>query len=328
MSIIGPTTMANLAIQVMIFRYTPVLLNKYDLHNTEKPKKITNLSVPPTLVRKFNEVDIRKFPSKFQEAITNFEKVLKENFDEKDLTNFYNNINTVKIKEKKYYLHNLSSNEHTIGSYDLRTNKIDYIPGGKSTPIYHELFHMASATKQNKTSYCGFEQDALRKKLSKFGVGLNEGYTQYLAKTYFKDYSNCYSYEVEYAEAVERIVGKEKMHELYLNSNLIGLIKELGKYASEDDVLTFISNLDYLSKIRESQRVSKSMKTKIVKRVIQNELFLKKAFKEKYKETNSMSADIKELFFESNLNMIRGDIHFSYNVKLIGKDLSEKQLAK
>ena len=81
------------------------------------------------------------------------------------------------------------------------------------------------------------------------GTGLNEGYTQVLNERYFYSkgtYIGCYSLFVRFASYLEVLVGQEKMESLYFKADLEGLIQELEKYASRDEVLRLIKDIDYI----------------------------------------------------------------------------------
>lgn len=108
---------------------------------------------------------------------------------------------------------------------------------------------MASSTYKDGIDYSGFQQASLKPGFVSLGKGLNEGYTQLLSQRYFPSDSYVtvsYKYQVFIAEKLEQIIGKEKMQSLYLNSNLKGLIDELKQYVSEEEIMKFISNTDFL----------------------------------------------------------------------------------
>ena len=46
-----------------------------------------------------------------------------------------------------------------------------------------------------------------------------------------------------------KIIGKEKMENLYFNSNLYGLINEFKQYSTEEDFINFLFNMDFCLKI-------------------------------------------------------------------------------
>ena len=83
---------------------------------------------------------------------------------------------------------------------------------------------MASTIFQDGIIYSGLSEQNI-------GIGLNEGYTELLAKRYFdKSNNNGYIFETQIAKLLELIIGQEKMESYYFNANLYGLIEELRKY--------------------------------------------------------------------------------------------------
>lgn len=86
--------------------------------------------------------------------------------------------------------------------------------------IVHELFHAASSYKIGNVVSCGFHQAN-----GSFGVGVNEGCTDYLAREVCPSVGCGYSYEIVVVTLNRMLIGKSKMLELYFNCNLEGLIK-------------------------------------------------------------------------------------------------------
>ena len=240
----------NVAIPYLTFK----ACDKYRIRKIYKHKKIIKVSVPPKFKRKYDGIVLNKIDNQeFREAILEFSKVLAEHFPSKALTNFYNNINELKIKNNK-----VIELIGAVGCYSPLSNSITL---SDSSSIYHELFHMASRSygKQNGVIYTGFRQRNI--KISKIlyndlGLGLNEGYTELLAHRYFgnKAYSS-YDFETDIANKLEMIIGQDKMTELYLRGDLAGLIAELRVYMPEDEIIKFITRLDlitgYDSKLRK-----------------------------------------------------------------------------
>ena len=172
------------------------------------------------------------------DEIINFIKVLKDNFSDSDLTNFYNNISYLDVIIDDPF------GEYK-NSYDPVNNLI-YLESDKAeSSIYHELFHAASTCYKDDNVYCGFAQwnDKI-----KIGVGLTEGYTQLLRERYFgeEEFKHGYAEEVKIVNLLELIVGKKQMGKLYLNSDLKGLINELSNYNSIEEIMNFIYSLDYI----------------------------------------------------------------------------------
>ena len=232
---------------LLIYYIASKTLDTYTLHRDYKPAKISKVVLPPELNTEYSELDIKKIAAKkYGEHILKFAKVIIKNFSAEDLINFYNNINDLKTKQKKFIIRNLLLGSKFVGEYDLIDNEITIDDDTAELSIYHELFHMASSTYRDKIKYSGFHQTYYKKGIISLGKGINEGYTELLSRRYFGNLTNAYEYEVLVAEKLEQIIGKEKMQSLYLNSNLKGLIDELKQYISEDEVMKFISNADFL----------------------------------------------------------------------------------
>ena len=232
------------------------------LSSKKTPKNISKLSFPPEIKQKVNKVNITN------EEILEFVKRLEENLPEKSLKNLKNNLSSLKVKNNK-----VISFIGMEGCYLVFNNSI-YL--SNKTAIYHELFHMASTTKgYNGMQYSGFHQGKFFS--MSVGKGLNEGYTETLTRRYFKDknMSEPYDIEVDIARKIEKIVGKDKMTELYLEGNLLGLIEELKQYASEEEIMNFIANVDVINAFEIRDFI---FKNKTIQRSIKNMInFLLKA---------------------------------------------------
>jgi len=113
---------------------------------------------------------------------------------------------------------------------------------------------MATRKKQNDTIYCGFH---INDPKFSFGLGLNEGYTEHLNLKYFSDMIAVKSYprEMILATGIERIIGKEKMEQLFFDADLASLIKELEKYTSKKNAISIIHQIDILT---ESNNIKKT----------------------------------------------------------------------
>ena len=235
---------------LIIYYVTNKAIDTYKLHRDYKPKNISKVTLPPELTSEYSEIDINKIvATKYGESIVKFADVVINNFSAEDLTNFYNNINDLKTKSKKFGIQNLILRSKTAGQYDSKKNEITIDDDTAETTIYHELFHMASSTYKDGIRYSGFRQTSLKLGVDSLGKGINEGYTELLSQRYFTPDSSvtgAYKYQVFIAEKLEQIIGKEKMQSLYLNSNLKGLIDELKQYVSEEEIMKFISNTDFL----------------------------------------------------------------------------------
>lgn len=202
------------------------------LETAEKPKKYDCI----------NGYRIQKMS--YRDEVFEFIKRLVQEFPDVDCTNLYNNINELRIKNESF----LTTINHLGGYYDPTSNRLVYnnkLPEAyRRTIMYHELLHMASSYKSDKKIYSGFLQ--VDNKIT-VGIGINEGYTQLLTDKLIKTISLLQPYETEsrIAGEIERIVGQDKMQELYFRADLPGLIAELSKYATRNEVIKFINEVDF-----------------------------------------------------------------------------------
>ena len=110
---------------------------------------------------------------------------------------------------------------------------------------------MSSSFYRGEIEYSGFHQFSLKSGLFNLGEGINKGYTELLRHRYFiteNDGFESYTYEIDTADKIEKITGKEKMESLYLNADLPGLIQELKQFSSEEAIIKFISDVDFIFK--------------------------------------------------------------------------------
>ncbi len=260
-------------IETSLVLYAPLkALMIYKLHR--KPMDIGDVDISVKTQRRYSDVDINRIRSeKVKEVIREFTLTLINHFPAESLTNYYNNINSV-IFKKDF----LSKILGIGGSYSDLLNRIRY---NDIDSLYHELFHLASTVyrEATKTYHVGFTQSD-NSHLNVFvngriGDSLNEGYTVLLTQRYFGDKGKPKSkqrqFEFDMASKVEMIVGKEKMESLYLEADLMGLINELKKYATEDEVVRFINALDRISEQYGDIHFIKS-------RTLQNHIFFVNSF--------------------------------------------------
>lgn len=257
---------------IISFYATRKVLNNYRLIRDYKPKNIKKINMPPELIQHYTEIDFDKLASmQLSNAIVEFVEVLLSRFQEKDLINFYNNINELKIKVKNFKFQNLIFGRNYAGTYNTRNKKVQVEINNRTLPIYHELFHMASSSRKNGISYSGFRQTSSKPGVLKIGRAINEGYTQLLTERYFGDIPKVkggYSLEVRIVKELEKIIGQNLMESLYLNANLPGLINELKIYSTSEDISNFFSHSDFLiyhfkSKnlpTKEEEKITKSLK--------------------------------------------------------------------
>ena len=206
---------------------------------------------------------------KYYYILERFEETLKEKLNHCNHSSFYQNISTLKFKIKNNLIDilYLITNHGLNGTYHEIENRIKIyekkIKNKKDIPefiklinedtINHELLHMASRKKQGNTIYCGFHMNSSK---FSFGCGLNEGYTEHLNLKYFSDMLAVKSYpkEMLLSVGIERIIGTEKMEQLYFEADMAGLIKELEEYTTRENAISIIHQIDKLSESMGSRK--------------------------------------------------------------------------
>ena len=84
---------------------TSKILSTYTLHKDFKPKDISKVSIPLELKKKYTNIEIDQISSeKVSKAVFEFADVLKKDFLQDALINFYNNVNEVKIRRNNLIL--------------------------------------------------------------------------------------------------------------------------------------------------------------------------------------------------------------------------------
>lgn len=144
---------------------TSKILSTYTLRKDFKSKDIIKVSIPLELKKKYTNIEIDQISSeKVSKAVFEFADVLKKDFPQDALINFYNNVNEVKIRRN-----NLLFMLGADGVYSFKSNKIN---NGPLRSIYHELFHVASSAfdSDSNIGYVGFNQSHLNLD-SKFNIG-------------------------------------------------------------------------------------------------------------------------------------------------------------
>ena len=206
------------------------------------------------------EIDIESLKNNNQDLF-DFAKNLQDNFNKEDLANFYHNVADLKIVLKntdKSYRHT------TLGFYEPFSQTLMYKNESPLATLilFHELFHMSGTYISPDIIYSGFFAGLKKIKKERIGNCINEGYTEILAERYnmldvkdIKGYEKIrknYSLPIYISDNIERIVSKNKMTKLYLNGDLWGLMSELEKYISLDEIKKFLINTDTLYKINTS----------------------------------------------------------------------------
>lgn len=226
---------------------------KLKRENRVKNCKVTEITPLETIREKRKKPISKEFEDLIYEALTRLclevspesMEIIKKNLFSVAMANNSNYISwaikyftTKTTGSYSAFKHNIAINSFFIKFVDANSKEINEL---KREIISHELMHAASSYKYNDILGSGFHQT------HKSGIGINEGYTDLIAKRYFNkgiEQMCGYSYHRNIAEIVETIVGKQKMLNLYFHGNLQGLIKELSKYQSEEKVKQFILDLD------------------------------------------------------------------------------------
>lgn len=147
----------------------------------------------------------------------------------------------------------------SLGYYDSDYNEIvvEYYKDRRISKesiystLIHELLHMASTREFEDGILTGFEIPYL------LGLSLNEGYTEYLTEKYFTkgiEYVKSNSVNLFLAKGIENIIGSEIMQKHFFNADLNGLINELSKYATREEIIRLLFLIDRQGRLmRESK---------------------------------------------------------------------------
>lgn len=169
--------------------------------------------------------------------VAKFKRILESKINPPFLSNFYRNIRTATIMTSDKLPKNISgqyANENTIlVSKDCNCPR---------ETIFHELTHLSSSNMLDNIRRVGFRYRDDKNNID-IGLGINEGYTSYFT-TKLSGIIGGYLFGMMVAKTVEEIVGTNKMRELYFNATLKGLMQELQKYATEEEITCFLYNLD------------------------------------------------------------------------------------
>lgn len=259
-----------------------------------KEKDITDVVDIEPREHLYTSSDIEKLSNnKFYNYIVEFTDFLEFNFSEELLQNYYKNISKAKVDDSKLFNKlEMKVNSHSA-TYSSFENKIVL---RQESSIYHELFHLASTYNED---FVGFYQNNM-------GLAINEGYTELMAHRYFPNRRGIGYYDqVEIVKVLDKLIGQKKMEELYLTNNLKGLIEELNKYASLEDIQKFITNSDYILMVKYSTN------NKIVRKLLSDKSKDKMAIR-----INNAAAEIDEFLLTCLKNKLylddELDIGFQY----------------
>ena len=278
----------------------PIIIYNEPKSNYKIQKRNNNIKI------RMNEFvnNNKKLKQKFHLYLNDFISKLNKNLKDCNFENFCNNVKNVKIQEK----YSKTKGFLKYASYFTKSNRIALYNKNFENHLSHELLHMASTKKiNNKLILCGFCIIDF-KKLKKYGIFLNEGYTEYLNSIYFNT-GGTYTTQIGFIKMLEKIIGEKIMQQMYFNSDLKGLINELEKYKnSKEEVLEFIINTDIIHKYRYSLIPLKRLKLK--KATLKVNAFLVKSYYVKLLNENKKSNQVlKEL---TNYMNELVDIHIDF----------------
>ena len=255
--------LSNIKEHIVIFT-NGLKIKKYKLCKDIPNVKYKVFTTYPTITANYSTEEIKtKLSSRLIKYFDTFINTFPSNY----LKIFYKNISSVKYQEgidKQEMLKSLfgliTSYGTTEGYYYGYTNTIYmiskkqkdllvFLSNGENESyedimnnvLPHELFHLATYTTNDNVMFCGFYQNS---GIYDIGNGINEGYTELLARRYFAKDRGYYDDEVIIAALVEELIGKDKMEQLYFYADLKGLITELSKYSNTNIVNRFIIDFD------------------------------------------------------------------------------------
>ena len=248
---------------VIVPRYVKKNLLKY---NTSDKVKI--LELPEAVYEHVDEKEAKNNPV-YDQAFETFGMKIESIVPREDLNNYFRNFATLKESptDIKNFIKHLFRGEIVGGTYDavenavaLKTTAISKYVGS----VNHELLHAATTyfDKEKGIIYCGFEQMFVNKedkhKNEAYGLGINEGYTQYLNNKLFGAKlagKMAYAEQQTIAKALEFVIGEEKMRSMYFRADSEGLYRELEKYVSREELYKFINITDVLCAMGKFSRI-------------------------------------------------------------------------
>ena len=164
---------------------------------------------------------LRKSLGPFTKVLYDVEKSIPFNLR----YNFYNNLSTLKVQLnldktkilKNFYsfgIYDANENKIIIDSYAikkfLKKNNINVIYFNKyiNLFLYHELMHMASLKKDGNIYYSGFDKYPVNI-TELYSRSLTEGYTEYLACSYYNINNNFYYIDMKITNMLMSIVDND-----------------------------------------------------------------------------------------------------------------------
>lgn len=242
------------------------------------------------------------------ETITRFMETLKTKLSHCDLSSFYERVKTLKIENGDKDLQEKLKKElgkDFAASYFSEPNKLVIFSANEKTKEEvadsktHELLHMASQYDNSNYILSGFSKYDEVMNIG-IGVGLNEGFTEYLNMKYFSKKERFSYYRLTgLAGQIGNIIGQEEIEKFYFANDLNGVIKDLEKYTSRDKALELIIKMDTIYKMLDHEE----LKNKRVKLQQEARVDVANIALEKYRQEYSEGKISEQKYKESIYNM-------------------------
>ena len=195
-------------------------------------------------------------------VIRKFLDVIGKNVSKEDFDNISRNLAVVKINS--FFNDSVPLSAKFSNFYRNPDHSIYY---SFSYALSHELLHAASSLPYvDGYSLVGFDHCMfVNNSWNEIGRGINEGYTELLASRYFNHNLVCGYYElVKIVKLLECFFEDPKdMQHLYFNANLLGVIKQLEKYATHEEALQIITETDKLCNYNNNLTLGLILSTKL-----------------------------------------------------------------
>lgn len=240
------------------------------------------LSAKVAIKEKNIKIQSEKLDSKYVEKMVGiFVTTMLKKSNNFDVNKFKENFNNL-----KFYVDDLSL-DNASGKYDFILNEIVI---AQKFSIFHELMHMSSSNFKSNYIRVGF-LTINKFGFEEFGRYFNEGCTEMLTHKYFGVAQRCYDTSIAIATEIANIIGEEKLEKLYFQGNLSGLINELKKYNSMDNIISFFNNVDYVESILLNYYLITNKEIKKAKNILNFKIsniidFLNTCYKNKYSIEN------------------------------------------
>ena len=304
------STLIFIQILENIFKYLNL---KKKINKDFKPKCFKDIENKKTVTFLNQKKLYIKCP--YNDIITFFKCRLENLNPNNDYTILKNNLKSLLIINHEF----LINEKETIKSLACYNHLGNWILVDKKfvhKVLFHELFHVASSIKikndNNTLLFSGFRQT---KNDETIGIGLNEGYTEILVKRYFKENNDLITYPIEtsIAKSLEIIVESEKMEQLYFTADLKGLILELCKYIDKEEIMDFLTKLDFLYKYSNLKNTNSLIQKKLKSSLLITNKFLIKCYYKKLEimHINNLIDDIK---IKENMYNFLNTLTFSFEV--------------